>query len=183
MYDNTLGSPFFVGTRRDLKSFVRRYGINFRSAAAIGCGTGRFACDVSRCWRGPVFAVDISPEALREACATAAMASVCLSAPGHPQLRLPHPRRVGDRQIRIPRTHLVAVADLWLASGASTKICGWWSFYFDLITPCQPLGGRRAYVRRFGAAEGDADQEPEPVAKGASRPAVGIPGASGTTFT
>jgi hypothetical protein len=41
--------------------------------------------------------------------------------------------------------------------------------YFDLITPCQPLGGRRAYIRRFGAAEGDADQEPELVAKGAGR--------------
>jgi hypothetical protein len=36
MYDNTLGVPFFVGTRRAFEEHVRRYGINFRSAVDIG---------------------------------------------------------------------------------------------------------------------------------------------------
>jgi hypothetical protein len=43
MYDNTLGAPFFVGTRRAFEELVTRYGINFRSAADIGCGIGLFA--------------------------------------------------------------------------------------------------------------------------------------------
>jgi predicted TPR repeat methyltransferase len=43
MYDATLGVPFFVGARKAFEELVRRYGINFRSAADIGCGTGLFA--------------------------------------------------------------------------------------------------------------------------------------------
>jgi len=50
MYDNTLGVPFFFGTRRAFEELGRRYGINFRSAADIGCGTGLFAHYLSCRW-------------------------------------------------------------------------------------------------------------------------------------
>jgi hypothetical protein len=46
MYDATLGVPIFVGTRRAFEELVRRYGIHFRSAADIGCGTGLFTPDI-----------------------------------------------------------------------------------------------------------------------------------------
>jgi predicted TPR repeat methyltransferase len=47
-YDATLGVPIFVGTRRAFEELVIRYGIDFRSAADIGCGTGLFARYLNR---------------------------------------------------------------------------------------------------------------------------------------
>src|SRR5882762_4249140 len=63
-FDQALGIAQFLQTRRAFEYLARRYDLKFRSAADIGCGTGIFACYLSRCWDVPVFAVDRSPEML-----------------------------------------------------------------------------------------------------------------------
>jgi predicted RNA methylase len=49
----------FLSARNAFEEIVRCYGINFRSAADLGCGTGLFAFYVSRCWNVPVFAMEL----------------------------------------------------------------------------------------------------------------------------
>jgi hypothetical protein len=66
-YDATLGVPYFLGARKAFEELVKRYGVNFRSAADLGCGTGIFARYLSSCWGVPMLAVDRSPEMLRMA--------------------------------------------------------------------------------------------------------------------
>jgi trans-aconitate methyltransferase len=64
MYDAISGVAFFVGARKAFEELVRRYGINFRLAADLGCGTGLFARYLNQCWGVPTFAVDRSPAML-----------------------------------------------------------------------------------------------------------------------
>src|SRR6266850_844784 len=64
-YDATLGIPFFLQTRNAFERLVRRYGISFRSAADIGCGTGLFARHLKVSRPINVFAVDLSEPMLR----------------------------------------------------------------------------------------------------------------------
>ncbi|MGH9839950.1 MAG: methyltransferase domain-containing protein [Blastocatellia bacterium] len=66
-YDDTIGWPAFHRTRRAFELLARRYGLCFRSAADLGCGTGLFARYLSERWCLPVWAVDISAEMLRVA--------------------------------------------------------------------------------------------------------------------
>ena len=159
MYDRTLGIPAFLRTRRAFEALVRRYGIRFRSAADLGCGTGLFACYVSRCWRVPVFAVDISPAMLREAARNCGNVNVCLLRQDIRALRLPHPVDLVSANFDT-LNHLVADSDLRLAfRRIHDNLRPGGHLYFDLITPCQPLGGRRTYVRRFGATSDQVLQQ------------------------
>src|SRR5881409_1413 len=66
-YDCTIGLPFFLQVRDSFEKLVQRYGIRFRSAADLGCGTGLFACYLNLCWNVPVYAVDNSAAMLRQA--------------------------------------------------------------------------------------------------------------------
>src|SRR5262245_16153553 len=66
-YGQTIGWPAFRQTRRAFETLARRYGLRFRSAADLGCGTGLFARYLSERYPAPVWAVDISPEMLRVA--------------------------------------------------------------------------------------------------------------------
>jgi SAM-dependent methyltransferase len=77
-YDIAVGIRDFLRTRRAFEALVRRYGIEFRSAVDLGCGTGLFACYLSRCWNVPVFAVDNCPEMLRVAVRNCRDSRVCL---------------------------------------------------------------------------------------------------------
>src|SRR4030095_8338141 len=88
-YDTALGISNFIGTRAAFEALVRRYGIQFRSAADVGCGTGLFACYLSRCWGVPVFAVDRSPEMLRVAVRNCPDLNVCFLQQDIRCLRLP----------------------------------------------------------------------------------------------
>jgi SAM-dependent methyltransferase len=63
-YDVLTGRAAFLHTRQRFEALVRHYGIDFRSAVDVGCGTGLFACYLSRRWRIPVFGIDSSPEML-----------------------------------------------------------------------------------------------------------------------
>jgi SAM-dependent methyltransferase len=151
-YDRTLGIPAFLRTRRAFEALVRRYGIRFRFAADLGCGTGLFACYLSRCWSVPVFAVDISPAMLREAARNCGNLNVCLLRQDIRSLRLPHPVDLVTANFDT-LNHLVADSDLRLAFrriAANLRPGG--HLFFDVVTPCQPLGGSRTYVRRLHAA-------------------------------
>jgi SAM-dependent methyltransferase len=150
MYDRTLGIPAFLRTRRAFEALVRRYGIRFRSAADLGCGTGLSACYVSRCWSGPVFAVDISPAMLREAARNCGNVDVCLLR--QDSLRLPHPVELVTANFDT-LNHFVAESDLQLAfRRIADNLRPGGHLFFDLVTPCQSLGGSRTYVRRLHAA-------------------------------
>jgi SAM-dependent methyltransferase len=158
-YDRTLGIPAFLRTRRAFEALVRRYGIRFRSAADLGCGTGLFACYLSRCWNVPVFAVDISPAMLREAARNCSNVNVCLLRQDIRSLRLPHPVDLVTANFDT-LNHLVADSDLRLAfRRIHDNLRPGGHLYFDLITPCQPLGGRRTYVQRLGTASDQVLQQ------------------------
>lgn len=63
-YDAVTGISDFFRVRDAFEKLVCYYGIRFRSATDIGCGTGLFACYLNRRWGIPVFAVDRSPDML-----------------------------------------------------------------------------------------------------------------------
>src|SRR3990172_9671065 len=88
-YDVTLGIPSLVRTRKIFETLVRQYGIRFQNAADLGCGTGLFACYLSRCWSVPVFGVDRSPEMLEVARRNCRGSNVCLLRQDIRCLRLP----------------------------------------------------------------------------------------------
>ena len=67
LYDRTVGARFFSGLRRAFEELVRRYGLHFRSAVDLGCGTGLFACWLARRYGVAVLAVDRSSAMLQAA--------------------------------------------------------------------------------------------------------------------
>jgi SAM-dependent methyltransferase len=126
--------------------------MRFRSAADLGCGTGLFARYLSCCWGIPVFAVDISAEMLRVAAHNCAGANVCLLRQDIRRMHLPHPVDLVTANFDT-LNHLVGDSDLRLAfRRISTNLRPGGHVFFDLVTPCQPLGGGRTYIRRLRAA-------------------------------
>ena len=157
-YDSALGIPNFVGTRAAFERLVRRYDIRFRSAADVGCGTGLFAGYLNQCWGVPVFGVDRSPEMLAVATRNCASLNVCLLRQDIRCLRLPHLVDLITANFDT-MNHLLTEVDLRLAfRRISENLRPGGHFIFDLITPCQPLGGGRIYSRRLGAENCNALQ-------------------------
>lgn len=64
LYDALLGNAMFPLVRRNFEWVVQRYGIPFRSAADVACGTGAFVRYLCQ-WGVPVFGVDRSTSMLR----------------------------------------------------------------------------------------------------------------------
>jgi SAM-dependent methyltransferase len=157
-YDISLGIPHFIGTRAAFERFISEYGIRFRSAADVGCGTGLFAGYLNHCWGIPVFGVDRSPEMLAVATRNCRNPKVCFLQQDIRCLRLPCPVDLITANFDT-MNHLLSEPDLRLAL---RRICenlrprG--HFIFDLITPCQPLRGGRNYSRRLRSRHCDARQ-------------------------
>ena len=150
-YDAALGIRNFVGTRAAFEMLVKRYGIKFRSAADIGCGTGLFACYLSRCWGVPVFGVDRSSEMLQVAIRNCPDLNVCFLQQDIRCLRLPAPVDLITANFDT-MNHLLTELDLRFAFGRIWEnLLHGGHFIFDLITPCQPLGGVQTYTRRLGS--------------------------------
>jgi trans-aconitate methyltransferase len=63
-YDRLTGFADFRLARRAFEFLVKRYGLEFRSAVDIGCGTGLFACYLNQRFGAEVFAVDRSQQML-----------------------------------------------------------------------------------------------------------------------
>ncbi len=148
-YDLTLGIPVFLHLRRLFPALVRRYGIEFGSAADVGCGTGLFACYLSRCWGVPVFAVDISPDMLRVAARNCRGANVRLLRQDIRCLRLPCPVDLITANFDT-LNHLVGCSDLAVALRRFREnLRPGGHLVFDLVTTCGPPAGRSRHVRRF----------------------------------
>ena len=64
LYDALLGNAMFPLIRRNFEWLVRRYGIRFRSATDVACGTGAFVRYLCQ-WGVPVLGVDRSLAMLR----------------------------------------------------------------------------------------------------------------------
>jgi SAM-dependent methyltransferase len=157
-YDVTLGIPNFIGTRAAFERLVRRHDIQFHSAADVGCGTGLFACYLSQCWGVPVFGVDRSPEMLAVATRNCPNPNVCFLQQDIRCLRLPCPVDLITANFDT-MNHLLTVRDLQLAFRRIWEnLRPGGHFIFDLITPCQPLGGGRNYSRRLRTRHCDARQ-------------------------
>ena len=157
-YDSALGISNFIGTRAAFETLVRRYGIQFRSAADIGCGTGLFACYLSQCWGVPVFGVDRSPEMLAVATRNRTSLNVCFLQQDIRCLRLPCPVDLITANFDT-MNHLLTEFDLRLAFRRIWEnLRPGGHFIFDLITPCQPLSGAQTYTRRLGSGSRKAVQ-------------------------
>jgi SAM-dependent methyltransferase len=148
-YDETIGLPAFRHIRRAFETLAGRYGLRFRSAADIGCGTGLFARYLSGCWGAPVWAVDISPEMLRVAESNCVGANVRLLRQDIRCLRLPEPVDLVTSNFDA-LNHLTGEGDLRLAfQCVAENLCPAGHLYFDLVTPCHPLGDGMTYARRI----------------------------------
>src|ERR1700730_2530012 len=146
-YDATLGMPFFLQTRRAFENLVRRYGINFRSAADIGCGTGLFARHLKVSRGIPVFAIDLSEPMLRNAARNCCGTNVLLLRQDIRRLRLP--RRVDLITDFDTLNHIIRAADLrQTLRRVFENLNPGGHFMFDLVTNCPPLR-RGAYLKHF----------------------------------
>ncbi|MBA2592481.1 MAG: class I SAM-dependent methyltransferase [Gammaproteobacteria bacterium] len=153
MYDATLGVPFFVGTRRAFEELVRRYGINFRSAADIGRGTGLFAGYLSRRWSIPTYAVDRSPAMLAIAMLNCTGCEVGFLQQDIRCLQLPQPVDLVTANFDT-LNYLLNGPDLrqtFRRIYVNLRVGGY--FIFDLITPCQP---QDSYLVRMRPLPGSA---------------------------
>jgi len=148
-YDDTVGRPFFHRTRRIFERLISRYGITFRSAADIGCGTGLFARYLNQEWCVPVFGVDLSAAMLRIALRRCRGLNVCLLKQDIRYLRLP--RCVDLITCNFDTlNHLVGDGDLLSAfRHINRNLNPNGHFIFDMVLHCQPLGDANRYVRRF----------------------------------
>ncbi len=148
-YDAAMGLPFLRGTQKAFEYLLRRHGIRFGSAADIGCGTGLFACYLSRCWDVPVFAVDRSSEMLRVARRNCPGENICFLQQDIRCLNLPQCVDLITANFDT-LNHLLTPQDLQLAFcriAENLRPQGY--LLFDLITPCLPLGSNGVYVRRL----------------------------------
>jgi SAM-dependent methyltransferase len=153
-YDAALGRDNFERTRRAFVRLVRRHGIRFRTAADLGSGTGLFARYLARCWGARVFAVDRSGDMLREAALKTNGERVT---PLRQDLRtLSLPERVDLATANFDTlNHLLSAPDMECAlRRVARALRPGGHFIFDLITPADPLGGRRGRVRVVHSARG-----------------------------
>lgn len=67
VYDGTIGGAVFRRTREVFEHVVRRFGLRFRDAIDLGCGTGLFCRYLAKRWGRPVVGVDLSADMLRAA--------------------------------------------------------------------------------------------------------------------
>jgi len=145
-YDCTVGITFFLRVRDAFEKLVRRYGITFCSVADIGCGTGLFACYLNKCWGVPVYGVDRSLEMLRQARRNCPGVRVCFLQQDIRCLALPSPVDLITANFDT-LNHLNAPQDLRRAfERVAANLRRGGHFYFDILTPCQPLNGYRVYV-------------------------------------
>jgi SAM-dependent methyltransferase len=150
-YDLAVGIRDFVRTRNAFEGLVRRYGITFHSAADLGCGTGLFACYLSRCWGVPVFAVDCSPEMLRVASYNCSGARLCLLLQDIRRLRLPCRVDLVTANT-YTLNHFLDPGEMKAAFRRireNLRPGGY--LIFDIVTHRQPLSASHVYVRRFHA--------------------------------
>jgi SAM-dependent methyltransferase len=148
-YDRALGWASFVRTRRAFEVLARQYGIRFKTAADLGCGTGLFACYLRRRWGVPVFAVDRSPEMLNVARCNCSEPGIRWLQQDLRCLRLPC-------RVDLATSNFDTLNHVLSPCGVRRVFRRVWRclqpggyFIFDLVTPRLPRGGLKAYFSRF----------------------------------
>jgi SAM-dependent methyltransferase len=153
-YDDAVGRKFFRRAAARFATLARRHGMRFTTAADVGCGTGLFARYLSLVWGAKVFAVDVSPAMLEAARRRCAGLGIDFFRQDLRRLVLPH--RVSLVTAHFDTlNHLTGSGDLAMAlqSISANLTPGGW-LYFDLVTPCAPLGGCDVVVRRVLTGNG-----------------------------
>lgn len=149
VYDAAIGRQWFERARRRFERVIRAHRVSFRDAADVGCGTGLFARYLHDCHGVPVLAVDSSAGMLAEAKLR------CAGRPAVTLLRQDIRRLALPRQVDLVTAHfdmlnhlptLGALRAACASIAANLRPGGW--FYFDLLTPCFPLGPFDAIIRR-----------------------------------
>lgn len=148
-YDGTVGIPFFRQTRDHFERLVRKYGIRFRSAADIGCGTGLFARHLKVSRGIFVYAVDLSEPMLRMAARNCDGTNVVLLRQDIRCLRLPRPVDLITANFDT-LNHIVRTDELRQAiRGIFENLNPGGHFIFDVVTSCLLIDRSRLHVRRF----------------------------------
>ena len=150
-YDLAVGIRDFLRTRRAFEGLVRRYGIAFHSAADLGCGTGLFACYLSRCWNVPVFAVDCSPEMLKVAAHNCRDAQVCFLLQDIRRLCLPCRVDIATANTYTLNHFLDPSQIKAVFRQIRENLRPGGHLIFDIVTHRQPLSASHVHVRRFRA--------------------------------
>lgn len=153
-YDDAVGRPFFRRAAARFARLARAHGIRFSTTADVGCGTGLFAAHLNLVYGVPVIAVDLSSamlDAARERCAGLGVQFL------QQDLRaLALPRAVDLITAHFDTlNHVTGPGELALALqslAANLRPGGW--LYFDLVTPCAPLGGFDVVLRRVLTGRG-----------------------------
>ena len=146
-YDVALGRDSCADATRAFEVLARRHRIGFRTAADIGCGTGLFACYLSRRWGARVFGVDRSPSMLEIARRNCRDPRVCFLEQDIRCLRLPEPVDLVTANFDVVN-HLVGRSDLaQMLRTAAAALRRGGHLVFDAITNCAPLGGRRLFQK------------------------------------
>ena len=147
-YDATMGVPFFLQARNTFEKLARRYGITFRTAADIGCGTGLFARHLKTSRGIPVFAVDLSEPMLRVAARNCCGTDVLLLRQDIRRLNLPWKVDLITANFDT-LNHIIESDDLRRTlRRVFESLNSGGHFIFDLVTDCPPLR-RGSYVRHF----------------------------------
>lgn len=157
-YDVALGRNSLQQTAFTLRHLIERYGIAFRSAADIGCGTGLFAAHIARRWSIPVFAVDRSVAMLTEAVRNGSAAHALVLHQDIRRLNLPRPVDLITANFDTVN-HIIEPADLaatFQRVHANLRPRG--HFVFDFVTDRQPWSAAEVYLRRLPAKGCDVVQ-------------------------
>ena len=147
-YDAALGRDSFADARRAFEILARGHRIHFRTAADIGCGTGLFACYLSRRWGARVFGVDRSRSMLDVARRNCDEERVCFLEQDIRCLTLPEPVDLVTANFDVVN-HLVGRMDLeHMMRSVATSLRRGGHIVFDAITNCAPLGGPRVFQKQ-----------------------------------
>ena len=148
-YDANIGIPFFEQTRNVFERLVQKYGIRFRSAADIGCGTGLFARYLKMSRGITVFAVDLSEPMLRIAQRNCCGTNVVLLRQDIRRLQLPQKVDLITANFDT-LNHIVRKEDLRKTlRRVFENLNPGGHFIFDVVTNCLPFGHSNLYVRQF----------------------------------
>ncbi len=156
-YDRALGLEHFRHVRDLFERLVKELGLDFSSAADVGCGTGLFARHLRR-YKVPVFAVDRSAEMLRVARRNCCGTGVLVLQQDLRSLQLPSSVDLITANFDTIN-HLLTRGDLARAMRCiAENLRPGGHFVFDFLTHCQAFAGSRAFMRRLRGVGGEVQQ-------------------------